>query len=184
MAVWCRFDHSLPVPFAELETTPPLPDVTARTPKLSVSHKLPYRSRFAAVGGESRTGAERCLVACEKHDQLGNVFGPAHPLERHSRHQAGFPFGNPGATTLTRAPNSAASRAADRVYGELLISPESAIRRTLDREWGLATWQGEREGDLPRWNITQISTPTWRANTKASLIFPVPSGRNTNCISG
>jgi hypothetical protein len=59
----------------------------------------PLSRRFAAVGGESRTGAEGCFVGCEKHDHLGNLFGPPHALEWYCRNQAGFPLvsaGKPG----------------------------------------------------------------------------------------
>src|SRR6202051_2833873 len=55
--------------------------------------------RFAAIGGESRTSAEGCLVGCEKHDHLGNLFGPPCAPERHCRDQAGLPLlsaGKPG----------------------------------------------------------------------------------------
>ena len=82
---------------------------------------------FAAVDEERRTRDEGCLVRCEKRDGLGNLLGhptrlsgtvvikPAFrssvPVKRFS-----IPVSiGPGATTLIRTPDPAASSAADSV---------------------------------------------------------------------
>src|SRR5713101_4734867 len=51
-----------------------------------------YSSRFAAVGSECRTRAERRLVGRNEHDGLRYLFGPTHPFEWYTRDQAGLPF--------------------------------------------------------------------------------------------
>ena len=60
--------------------------------KPSVAIMYESQGRFAAVDGERRTRDERRLVGREKHDGLGDLFGPPDAFERHARDQASLPF--------------------------------------------------------------------------------------------
>src|SRR5439155_22209754 len=65
----------------------------------AIEHKRKPRrllSHFAAVDADNLTREERCLVGCEKYDGLGDLIGPTHAFEWHTRYQAGLPVGRAG----------------------------------------------------------------------------------------